>query len=73
MTLWIEKIQNAKSLEELENLRVDTLGKKGVLTIEFTKMKERDEFLEYTYNFGNYYGLSKADFLKKLNELEGRR
>ncbi|MCG3716226.1 phenylalanine--tRNA ligase subunit alpha, partial [Aliarcobacter butzleri] len=35
MTQWIEKINNAKSLEELENLRIDTLGKKGVLTLEF--------------------------------------
>ena len=39
MTQWIEKINNAKSLEELENLRIDTLGKKGVLTLEFAKMK----------------------------------
>lgn len=39
MTQWIEKINNATSLEELENLRIDTLGKKGILTLEFTKMK----------------------------------
>lgn len=39
MTQWIEKINNAKSLEELENLRIDTLGKKGILTLEFAKMK----------------------------------
>ncbi len=39
MTQWIEKINNATSLEELENLRIDTLGKKGVLTLEFAKMK----------------------------------
>ena len=39
MTQWIEKITNAESLEELENLRIDTLGKKGVLTLEFAKMK----------------------------------
>ena len=39
MTQWIEKITNAASLEELENLRIDTLGKKGVLTLEFAKMK----------------------------------
>ena len=40
MTQWIEKINNASSLEELENLRIDTLGKKGVLTLEFAKMKD---------------------------------
>jgi len=39
VTEWIEKIDNATSLEELENLRIDTLGKKGVLTLEFAKMK----------------------------------
>ena len=39
MTQWIEKINNAISLEELENLRIDTLGKKGILTLEFAKMK----------------------------------
>ena len=39
MTQWIEKITNTISLEELENLRIDTLGKKGILTLEFAKMK----------------------------------
>lgn len=40
MELWIKKIESASTLEELESLRVDTLGKKGVLTIEFAKMKD---------------------------------
>jgi len=39
VTQWIEKINNATSLEELENIRIDTLGKKGILTLEFAKMK----------------------------------
>jgi phenylalanyl-tRNA synthetase alpha chain len=39
VTQLIEKITNVASLEELENLRIDTLGKKGVLTLEFAKMK----------------------------------
>ncbi|AXX86146.1 MULTISPECIES: phenylalanine--tRNA ligase subunit alpha [Malaciobacter] len=39
MKVWIEKINNANSLEELESLRVETLGKKGVLTKEFAKLK----------------------------------
>jgi phenylalanyl-tRNA synthetase alpha chain len=39
VTQWIEKINNAISLEELENIRIDTLGKKGILTLEFAKMK----------------------------------
>ncbi len=37
---WLDKIQNATSLDELENLRVETLGKKGVLTLEFAKLKD---------------------------------
>ena len=36
----LEKIESASSLEVLENLRVETLGKKGVLTLEFTKLKD---------------------------------
>ena len=40
MELWIKKIESASTLEELESLRVDTLGKKGVLTIEFAKLKD---------------------------------
>jgi len=39
VTELIEKINIAASLEELENLRIDTLGKKGILTLEFAKMK----------------------------------
>ncbi len=40
MQEWIEKIQTCDSLESLESLRVDILGKKGVLTTEFAKMKD---------------------------------
>ena len=40
MQEWIEKINNCSTLDELEQLRVDTLGKKGVLTLEFAKMKD---------------------------------
>ena len=39
MQEWIEKINSSSSLEELENLRVELLGKKGILTAEFAKMK----------------------------------
>lgn len=65
MTLWIEKIQNAKSLEELENLRVDTLGKKGVLTIEFTKMK--DIPAEEKKSFAEKLNLQKEQITKALD------
>ncbi len=40
MKEWLDKIQNATSLDVLENLRVETLGKKGFLTLEFAKLKD---------------------------------
>ncbi|MEA3513148.1 MAG: phenylalanine--tRNA ligase subunit alpha [Campylobacterota bacterium] len=39
MKEWIDKINSSDTLENLEQLRVDILGKKGVLTLEFAKMK----------------------------------
>jgi phenylalanyl-tRNA synthetase alpha chain len=39
-TQWLDKIEQSSSLEELETIRVDILGKKGVLTLEFAKMKD---------------------------------
>ncbi len=51
-TNWLEKIKDIKSLEELENLRIDIFGKKGYLTLEFAKMKdipneEKKEFAQH--------------------------
>ena len=40
MKEWLNKIESADSTETLENLRVETLGKKGVLTLEFAKLKD---------------------------------
>ena len=40
MKEWIDKIEESNSLEQLEQLRVNILGKKGVLTLEFAKMKD---------------------------------
>lgn len=40
MELWIKKIESSKSIEELESVRVELLGKKGVLTLKFAKMKD---------------------------------
>jgi len=37
---WLDKIEACESLETLEQLRVDILGKKGVLTAQFAKMKD---------------------------------
>ena len=40
MKQWIEQINSSTTLDQLEKLRVDILGKKGVLTLEFAKMKD---------------------------------
>jgi phenylalanyl-tRNA synthetase alpha chain len=37
---WLNKIKKCESLEQLESYRIDILGKKGVLTLEFAKMKD---------------------------------
>jgi phenylalanyl-tRNA synthetase alpha chain len=65
VTLWIEKIQNAKSLEELESLRVDTLGKKGILTLEFAKMKDIEPALKK--EFAENLNLQKEQITKALD------
>ncbi len=40
MKEWLDKINDANSLEVLENLRIETLGKKGIITAQFAKMKD---------------------------------
>ena len=37
---WLKNIEETSSLEALENIRVEILGKKGVLTAQFAKMKD---------------------------------
>lgn len=39
MKEWYEKIQNAQSVDEIEEIRISVFGKKGVLAAEFAKMK----------------------------------
>ena len=36
---WYEKIKEAKSVESLEDIRISVFGKKGILAVEFAKMK----------------------------------
>jgi len=37
---WLKKIEEAINLEELEKIRVEIFGKKGILASEFAKLKE---------------------------------
>ncbi len=37
---WLNNIESVDSLEKLENIRIEILGKKGILTAQFSKMKD---------------------------------
>ena len=55
MKEWIEKIESADSLEMLENLRIEILGKKGFLTLEFARLKDipNEEKKAFAQNLNN--------------------
>lgn len=42
MKKWYDAIKNAQSVEEIEQIRIDIFGKKGVLAAEFANMKLLD-------------------------------
>ncbi len=54
---WLKKVEGAKSLEELEEIRIEIFGKKGFLATEFLRMKELDSE-------------AKKELAKKLNEIK---
>lgn len=54
MKEWYEKIDSSQTLDELEKLRIDIFGKKGILASEFAKMKTLSNE-------------EKGDFAKSLN------
>ena len=55
MKEWIEKIESADSIETLENLRIEILGKKGFLTKEFARLKDipNEEKKTFAQNLNN--------------------
>jgi len=63
---WLTKIDNAKDLNELEDLRVKILGKKGIITSEFAKMKTLPN--EEKKAFAQKLNENKELFNKKLEE-----
>ncbi|MCV3387537.1 phenylalanine--tRNA ligase subunit alpha [Campylobacter sp. IFREMER_LSEM_CL2256] len=68
----IEKIASASTLAELENIKVSVLGKKGILTLEFAKLKDLQG--EEKKEFANGLNKAKDEFNEayqvKLKELE---
>lgn len=57
MQNWLKKVEGAKSLEELEEIRIEVFGKKGFLTAEFLRMKELDAD-------------AKKELAKELNDIK---
>ena len=55
MKEWLNKIKLVKSIKDLEELRIQILGKKGLLTNEFSKLKDIPD-------------IDKKKFAKNLNE-----
>jgi phenylalanyl-tRNA synthetase alpha chain len=39
---WLKKVEASKTLDDLENVRIELFGKKGFLAAEFLRMKELD-------------------------------
>lgn len=68
----IEKIASASTLAELENIKVSVLGKKGILTLEFAKLKDLQG--EERKEFANGLNKARDEFNEayqiKLKELE---
>ncbi|MGE4399849.1 MAG: phenylalanine--tRNA ligase subunit alpha [Campylobacterales bacterium] len=54
---WLKKVDGAKSLDELEEIRIEIFGKKGFLAAEFLRMKELDAD-------------AKKELAKDLNEIK---
>jgi len=59
-----EKLHNASSLKELEELRIEIFGKKGILAAEFAKMKSipNDQKKEFAKNLN----ILKSDLSKEF-------
>ncbi|MEA1914218.1 MAG: phenylalanine--tRNA ligase subunit alpha [Campylobacterota bacterium] len=66
MTQWLEKIESANSLETLEDLRIELLGKKGVLTAQFAKLKDvpNDQKKQFAQDLNN----QKTTFTQALED-----
>ncbi|EAH8201474.1 phenylalanine--tRNA ligase subunit alpha [Campylobacter lari] len=68
----ISQISSANTLAELENIKVSVLGKKGILTLEFAKLKDLQG--EEKKEFANGLNKTRDEFNEayqvKLKELE---
>ena len=65
MKEWLKKVEEAENLEELETLRVKILGKKGVLSAQFIKMKTLSN--EEKKSFAKELNEYKESFINTIN------
>jgi len=63
---WLEKINTSSTLAELEDIRINIFGKKGILAVEFAKMKDvpNEEKKEFAKNLN----ILKADLTQSFEE-----
>ncbi|PSM51936.1 phenylalanyl-tRNA synthetase, alpha subunit [Campylobacter blaseri] len=68
----ISKINSSKNLEELDKIRVSLFGKKGLITQEFSKLKDmpNDEKKEFANNLNRKKDELNSAISIKKNELE---
>ncbi len=68
----LSKIQKALHLEELEKIRIELLGKNGIITKEFKKMKEipNDKKREFAKNLNELKEKAQNSIAIKKQELE---
>jgi phenylalanyl-tRNA synthetase alpha chain len=69
---WLTKIENSKDLRELDQVRIEILGKKGFLSKEFAKLKSipNEEKKSFAENLNNTKETINNKILVKKAELE---
>jgi phenylalanyl-tRNA synthetase alpha chain len=69
---WLDKIKNCNDLKELDDLRVAILGKKGILSKEFEKLKSvpKEEKKEFAQNLNEQKESYNSAINSKKDELE---
>lgn len=68
----ISKIYSSKTLDELDEIRVKLFGKKGLITAEFSKIKDlkADEKKEFAQKLNEKKEILNSAILEKKHELE---
>lgn len=72
MKEWLEKIEDSQTLDELEDLRVKILGKKGIISAGFIKLKDlsNEEKKTFAKELNEYKEAFTKAITSKKSELE---